>query len=86
MDSVKLDYGNLLLIIGVAGVLVVMVAGLYYIKTTNDVTREISIKQENVEKNILGNLTAHRLVANATRDQVLELENQTNILLKGLEK
>jgi len=36
---------------------------------------------KDTEKNILGNLTDHRMVANYTRDQVLTLSNQTNHLI-----
>jgi hypothetical protein len=64
--------------------IIVIGVGLYYIKTTSDLTQVVLKKQEVVEKNILGNLTAHRIVANATRDHILQLENETNVLLKGL--
>src|ERR1044072_8156149 len=40
---------------------------------------------KNTEKNILGNLTAHRLVTNFTRDDILlPLQNKTNELILQL--
>jgi len=43
--------------------------------------QEIFDQQLNNEKNIIGNLTDHRHVANYTRDQVLSILNKTNHLI-----
>jgi hypothetical protein len=43
---------------------------------------EILQKQITNEKNILGNLTKHRIVANFTRDQIIDLQNQTERLIQ----
>src|SRR5688572_20975455 len=49
--------------------------------TTLNAIADVILDFGNVEKNILGNLTDHRLVANFTRDQVLNIQNDTQRLI-----